>query len=117
MTSAQHGARAKAGSAAESTEDHCPDKPREESGFDPPVAWLFGCQLISGLNWIALYAAFGEKLDAKDRMRPRLIAMDDPQIDGSKLKPRIVELARSAMPTSFQQPTVRLPPHSCITCS
>jgi hypothetical protein len=85
MTSAQQGAPADAGSATESPEGHCPDKPREESGFDPPVAWLFGRQLISGLKWIALYAAFGEKLDAKDWMRPKLIAMDNVEAEGDEL--------------------------------
>jgi hypothetical protein len=36
--------------------------------FKPPVAWLFGRQLISGAKRIALYTFFGDQLDARDWM-------------------------------------------------
>ena len=40
-----------------------------EREFEPPVAWLLGQQLLAGIKWIALYASYGEKLDARDWMR------------------------------------------------
>jgi len=40
-----------------------------EREFERPVAWLLGQQLLAGIKWIALYASYGEKLDARDWMR------------------------------------------------
>lgn len=40
-------------------------RPKE---FERPVGWLLGQQLLAGLKWIALYASYGEKLDARDWM-------------------------------------------------
>jgi hypothetical protein len=56
-----------------------PAFPRKPRKFDGPVRWLFGRQLISSLKWIALYAAFQDKLDAKDWMQAEVIPVD---IDG-----------------------------------
>jgi hypothetical protein len=50
-----------------------PQRPRK---FDGPVRWLLGRQLISSLKWIALYAAFQDKLDPKDWMQPEIIPFD-----------------------------------------
>ena len=44
-------------------------QPPAEREFEPPVAWLLGQQLLAGIKWIALYASYGEKLDARDWMR------------------------------------------------
>ena len=41
--------------------------------FEPPVGWLLGQQLLAGLKWIALYASYGEKLDARDWMRAEVV--------------------------------------------
>ena len=41
--------------------------------FEPPVGWLLGQQLLAGLKFIALYASYGEKLDARDWMRAKRI--------------------------------------------
>src|SRR6266545_187541 len=49
-----------------------PAKP-EPAAFEPPVAWLFGRQLIANLKWILLYAAFKGKLDPRDWMNPNVI--------------------------------------------
>ncbi|MEI7672648.1 MAG: hypothetical protein WCK00_11095, partial [Deltaproteobacteria bacterium] len=37
--------------------------------FKPPVGWLLGQQLLAGIKWIALYSAYGEKLDFRDWMQ------------------------------------------------
>ena len=52
-----------------------PPKPAPNR-FEPPVAWLFGRQLIANLKWIALYAAFKGKLDPRDWMNPNIIRAD-----------------------------------------
>src|SRR4028118_1858102 len=49
-----------------------PEKPKTERGFERPVAWLLGRQLISNLKYIAMYAAFKGKLDARDWMSTRV---------------------------------------------
>jgi hypothetical protein len=49
-----------------------PDKPKTEGGFERPVAWLLGRQLMANLKFIALYAAFKGKLDARDWMSTRV---------------------------------------------
>jgi hypothetical protein len=49
-----------------------PKKPETESGFERPVAWLLGRQLIANLKYIAMYAAFKGKLDARDWMSTRV---------------------------------------------
>ena len=49
-----------------------PSKPNPKD-FEPPVAWLFGRQLIANLKWILLYTAFKGKLDARDWMKPGVI--------------------------------------------
>ncbi len=49
-----------------------PEKPKTESGFERPVAWLLGRQLIANLKYIAMYAAFKGKLDARDWMSTRV---------------------------------------------
>lgn len=43
------------------------EKPEPEK-FKKPVAWLLGRQLVSGLKWVALYAAFKNKLDQRNWM-------------------------------------------------
>lgn len=48
------------------------EKPETESGFERPVAWLLGRQLMANLKYIALYAAFKGKLDARDWMSTRV---------------------------------------------
>ncbi|OLE53238.1 MAG: hypothetical protein AUG51_14190 [Acidobacteria bacterium 13_1_20CM_3_53_8] len=49
-----------------------PPKP-DPKDFEPPVAWLFGRQLIANLKWILLYTAFKGKLDARDWMKANII--------------------------------------------
>jgi hypothetical protein len=49
-----------------------PEKPKTERGFARPVAWLLGRQLIANLKYIAMYAAFKGKLDARDWMSTRV---------------------------------------------
>src|SRR5205085_6209154 len=49
-----------------------PSKP-DPKDFEPPVAWLFGRQLIANLKWILLYTAFKGKLDARDWMKANII--------------------------------------------
>jgi hypothetical protein len=44
-------------------------KPDAPEGFDKPVSWLIGRDLIAGLKWIALYSAFKGKIDPRDWMR------------------------------------------------
>ncbi|MBV9926755.1 MAG: hypothetical protein JOZ96_17180 [Acidobacteria bacterium] len=48
------------------------EKPQTEGEFERPVAWLLGRQLIANLKYIALYAAFKGKLDARDWMSTRV---------------------------------------------
>ncbi len=48
------------------------------ANFKKPVAWLLGPQLLASMKRIALYAAFGEKLDPRDWMSPELINLDHP---------------------------------------
>ena len=48
-----------------------PPKPENRSGFSGPVNWLLGRQLISGLNRIALYIAYRDKLDLRDWMEAK----------------------------------------------
>jgi hypothetical protein len=45
-----------------------PPKPARAEDFSKPVSWLIGRDLIAGLKWIALYAAFKGKLDPRDWM-------------------------------------------------
>lgn len=45
-----------------------PPKPDRIEGFDKPVSWLVGRDLLAGLKWIALYTAFKGKLDPRDWM-------------------------------------------------
>ena len=54
-----------------------PPKPSIASQFKKPVAWLLGRQLIASFKRIALYAAFSDKLDPKDWMRPKTISFED----------------------------------------
>ncbi|HEY9401217.1 MAG TPA: hypothetical protein VIQ24_00890, partial [Pyrinomonadaceae bacterium] len=61
-----------------SSKRNIPRKPKPED-FEPPVAWLFGRQLIANLKWILLYTAFKGKLDARDWMKPEVI----PKVDSS----------------------------------
>jgi hypothetical protein len=49
-----------------------PHKPAP-GGFQSPVAWLFGRQLIANLKWILLYTAFSGKLDHRDWMKAEVI--------------------------------------------
>jgi len=49
-----------------------PPKP-DPKNFLPPVAWLFGRQLLANIKWFALYAAFKGKLDPRDWMKPNII--------------------------------------------
>ncbi len=49
-----------------------PSKP-DPKNFLPPVAWLFGRQLLANIKWFALYAAFKGKLDPRDWMKPNII--------------------------------------------
>jgi hypothetical protein len=44
-------------------------KPDAPDGFDKPVSWLVGRDLIAGLKWIALFTAFKGKIDPRDWMR------------------------------------------------
>jgi hypothetical protein len=53
-----------------------PSKPRPED-FLPPVAWLFGRQLIANCKWILLYTAFKGKLDPRDWMNAEVIPPAD----------------------------------------
>jgi hypothetical protein len=52
------------------------DYPPKPEKFKGPVRWLLGRQLISSLKSIALYAAFQDKLDAKDWMQSETIVFD-----------------------------------------
>jgi hypothetical protein len=45
-----------------------PPKPDTADGFNKPVSWLVGRDLIAGLKWFALFAAFKGKLDPRDWM-------------------------------------------------
>jgi hypothetical protein len=47
-------------------------KPEKSSGFEKPVAWLLGRQLIANLKFIALYVAFKGKLDPRDWMSTKV---------------------------------------------
>lgn len=64
-----------------------PPKP-DPKDFEPPVAWLFGRQLIANLKWIMLYAAFKGKLDPRDWMNPNIVRADQsltqPDVSGSQ---------------------------------
>jgi len=51
--------------------------------FEKPVAWLFGPQLIGGLKGILLYTAYGDKLDPRDWMTPKVFD-DFAQHDGEE---------------------------------
>ncbi len=42
---------------------------KDKSDWKKPVKWLLGQQLVAGMKWIAVYALYGEKLDARDWMR------------------------------------------------
>ncbi len=57
-----------------------PSKPQKKEDFGPPVAWLLGRQLLSGLKRIALYSAYQDKLDLKDWMQANVekFAASDP---------------------------------------
>ncbi|MCF6202451.1 MAG: hypothetical protein L3J59_02110 [Methylococcaceae bacterium] len=52
---------------------------KREKLLKKPVKWLLGKQLISGIRWIAVYALYGEKLDARDWMRAEWIEDDKTQ--------------------------------------
>jgi hypothetical protein len=43
-------------------------KPTRREDFSQPVSWLVGRDLIAGLKWFALFAAFKGKLDPRDWM-------------------------------------------------
>lgn len=45
-----------------------PLKPKTAEEFERPVSWLVGRDLIAGLKWFALFAAFKGKLDPRDWM-------------------------------------------------
>lgn len=47
-----------------------PPKPARKEDFDKPVSWLVGRDLIAGLKWFALFAAFKGKIDPRDWMSP-----------------------------------------------
>jgi len=49
--------------------------------FERPVGWLLGQQLLAGLKFIALYASYGEKLDARDWMRAEPVPRFDVEGD------------------------------------
>jgi hypothetical protein len=55
-----------------------PNEPRE---FSTPVAWLFGRALIASLKSIALYTAYGDKLDHKDWMTPNQLRLADETLE------------------------------------
>jgi hypothetical protein len=59
------------------------EKPTAERGFKGPVRWLLGRQLIASLKGVALYTAFGDKLDHKDWMRPEVIDLSRAELDES----------------------------------
>jgi hypothetical protein len=54
-----------------------PCKPQAEGDFLPPVGWLGGRELIASLKLVALYALFGDKLDARDWMNGVLNIIKD----------------------------------------
>lgn len=49
-------------------------KPKDAKGFQKPVAWLFGRQLIASLKEIALYVSFKGKLDPRDWMNSEILS-------------------------------------------
>jgi hypothetical protein len=57
-----------------------PQKPQTKAHFKGPVQWLLGRQLIGALKWIALYAIFQDKLDARDWMKAEPIAIPNDQV-------------------------------------
>lgn len=57
-----------------------PQKPQTKAHFKKPVQWLLGRQLIGALKWIALYAVFQDKLDARDWMKAEPIAIPNDQV-------------------------------------
>ncbi len=64
-----------------------PDAPRAKpppDKFEPPVGWLVGPQLIASLKKILLHALYAGKLDARDWMAGRSVAIDAPE-GGSEL--------------------------------
>lgn len=56
-----------------------PSKPTRLDGFDKPVSWLAGRDLLAGLKWIVLYSAFKGKLDARDWMKAEVF----PRLNGA----------------------------------
>lgn len=50
---------------------------RPERTFEPPVAWLFGRQLIGSLKGTLLHIAFGSKLDPREWMQAQIHVFDD----------------------------------------
>ena len=61
---------------------HPPPKP-QPGDFLRPVRWLLGRELLGKLKSIALYAAFGDKLDHKDWMRGEPLAIEPRPSSGS----------------------------------
>ncbi len=49
---------------------YIPERPTSARGFEPPVSWLLGPQLVAALKGIALHALYRRKLDPRDWMRP-----------------------------------------------
>ncbi len=50
------------------TPEGLPTKPKDAEGFERPVAWLGGRELVASLKLIILYSLFGGKLDSRDWM-------------------------------------------------
>ena len=82
-----------------------PAKPKDAAGFERPVAWLGGRELVASLKLIILYGIFGGKLDARDWMTGMFNPIKDvaaPAPDPTKAKTneavysRVVETGRAA---------------------
>ena len=52
--------------------------------FKKPVGWLLGQQLLAALKWIAIYAAYGTKLDFRDWMQGQVSSYRDWAQDPAK---------------------------------
>ena len=64
-----------------------PPKP-EPKDFEEPVGWLFGRQFIASLKYVLLYAAFKGKLDSRDWMKARVLAIDSQTPDTDSREPQ-----------------------------
>ncbi len=76
--------------------------PHDEKGFEEPVKWLLGDQIIADLKLLVLSAVYGSKLDSRDWMTPDLIRFRVPkqntprQSQPTEVTPKMVETAEPA---------------------